>query len=117
MVKSARKRRTTASAAKSRKRSNTRKPHKKANHRQIQSGTKKSAAVEMLRSPAGASIEALMNATGWQQHSVRGFLAGVVRKGLKLNLESALEGGVRIYRVSGEPAGAFLKAHAARAKS
>lgn len=55
----------------------------------------------MLRSPGGATLEALMKTTGWQQHSVRGFLAGVVRKRLKLGLTSALADGQRTYRVIG----------------
>jgi len=54
----------------------------------------------MLRLPAGASISAMMNATGWQQHSVRGFLAGVVRKKLRLSLTSEkLDDGQRVYRI------------------
>jgi len=44
----------------------------------------------------------LTKATGWQPHSVRGFLAGVVRKRLKLDLVSAVVEGIRIYRITGE---------------
>ena len=54
----------------------------------------------MLQSPAGATIAAMMKATGWQQHSVRGF-AGVVRKRLKLKLGSKKVDGVRVYQVAG----------------
>ena len=43
----------------------------------------------------------MMKATGWQQHSVRGFLAGVVRKRLKLKLGSKNVDGERIYRIAG----------------
>ena len=56
----------------------------------------------MLQSPAGATIAAMMKATGWQQHSVRGFLAGVVRRRLKLNLVSKKVNGNRIYRIASE---------------
>ena len=55
----------------------------------------------MLRTSGGATIDGLMKATGWQQHSVRGFLAGVVRKRLRLDLNSSLVNGRRIYRVAG----------------
>ena len=53
----------------------------------------------MLQSPAGATIAAMMKATGWQQHSVRGFLAGVVRKRLKLKLGSKKVDGNRVYHI------------------
>jgi len=54
----------------------------------------------MLRSPGGATIAALTKVTGWQSHSVRGFLAGIVRKRLKLDLESAVVEGIRVYRIT-----------------
>jgi hypothetical protein len=53
----------------------------------------------MLQSPSGTTIAAMMKVTGWQQHSVRGFLAGVVRKRLKLKLGSKKVDGNRVYRV------------------
>jgi hypothetical protein len=55
--------------------------------------------LDLLRCPAGATIAALSNASGWQQHSVRGFLAGVVRKKLGLEPVSSLEADQRIYRI------------------
>src|SRR5258706_14396289 len=52
--------------------------------------TKHDRIIAMLRAPAGATLASLMTATEWQQHSVRGFLAGVVRKKLGLNLVSEI---------------------------
>src|SRR5438552_16726603 len=64
-------------------------------------GSKQSRVVAMLRSPDGTTIAAMMKATGWQQHSVRGFLAGVVRKRLKLKLGSKKVDGIRVYQIAG----------------
>ena len=64
-------------------------------------GSKQARVIEMLQSPTGMTIAAMMKETGWQQHSVRGFLAGVVRKKLKLKLNSKKIDGSRVYRVDG----------------
>ena len=61
--------------------------------------TKHARVIAMLRKPAGATITAIMAVTDWQQHSVRGFLAGVVRKKLGLNLVSDQSDKGRIYRI------------------
>jgi hypothetical protein len=55
--------------------------------------------IALLRTPAGATIASLVTATQWQQHSVRGFLAGVVRKKLGLNLVSEQTDKGRVYRI------------------
>jgi len=64
-----------------------------------QPDTKHARVIAMLRTPAGATIAAIMAATEWQQHSVRGFLAGVIRKKLGLNLVSEQTDGGRVYRI------------------
>jgi len=74
--------------------------------------TKQSRAIALLRSTKGASIAALMEATGWQQHSVRGFLAGVVRKRLGLELESSKVDGTRVYRIACSSSGQSRSASA-----
>jgi Protein of unknown function (DUF3489) len=62
--------------------------------------SKQARVVEMLNSPTGTTIAAVMKATGWQQHSVRGFFAGVVRKKLRLKLTSKKVDGNRIYLIA-----------------
>ena len=64
-----------------------------------QPGTKHARILAMLRAPAGTTVAAIMTGTDWQQHSVRGFLAGVVRKTLGLNLVSEQTDKGRVYRI------------------
>jgi hypothetical protein len=63
------------------------------------SDTKRARIIAMLRTAGGATIAAMMTATDWQQHSVRGFLTGVVRRKLGLNLISEPTDQGRIYRI------------------
>ena len=63
-------------------------------------GSQQSRVIAMLQSPAGATIAAMMKATGWQPHSVRGFLASVVRKRLELKLASKKIDGNRVYQIT-----------------
>ncbi len=56
--------------------------------------------LELLSQRSGTTIPEMMEATGWQQHSVRGFLAGTVKKKLGFTLTSAKsEGELRRYRI------------------
>jgi hypothetical protein len=61
--------------------------------------TKHARIIAMLRKPAGTTIAAIMAATDWQPHSVRGFLAGTVRKKLGLKLVSEQTDKGRVYRI------------------
>lgn len=63
------------------------------------SNSKLSKVVEMLRAPEGASIADIMKATDWQAHSVRGAIAGAIKKKLGLSVISERRGDERIYRI------------------
>jgi hypothetical protein len=69
------------------------------------SSTKQDTVLGMLRQPKGTTVAAIAKATGWQPHSVRGFLAGVVKKKLKLKLESGVVGEQRVYSIAKAGAG------------
>jgi hypothetical protein len=78
-------------------------------------GKKHARIIAMLRAPAGATIAAIMTVTDWQQHSVRGFLAGVVRKKLGLNLTSELTEKGRVYHIKEGKAGPLSTGRTKRA--
>jgi hypothetical protein len=62
--------------------------------------SKQSQLITLLQSPTGGTVEQMMSLTGWQPHSVRGVISGVLRKRLGLNVSSEVqESGARIYRI------------------
>ena len=117
-TKSKRKTASRASDSKAKTRNSVRRPTarkavplkpvtKPAAHQQPQSApqptvsreSKKAHIIAMLQAPGGVTIEAIARAAKWQPHSVRGFLAGVVRKKLGLNLISEVTDKGRVYRI------------------
>lgn len=66
----------------------------------IRPGTKLAAIVKAMRHPGGATITQMMASTGWQAHTVRGAISGMLRKKLGLNVVLAHnDTGERVYRV------------------
>jgi hypothetical protein len=73
---------------------------RKADEPKVARLTKQERVLTLLSQSEGASIEEMMQTTDWQQHSVRGFLAGTVKKKLGFPLTSSKpNGGVRRYRI------------------
>ena len=70
-----------------------------AHHHQTRANSKQAQVLALLRGPNGATIATVMRSTGWQPHTVRAFLAAVVRKKLGLKLESEKTDGERVYRI------------------
>jgi hypothetical protein len=68
----------------------------------VREGSKTAKVLELLRRPGGITNKELMKATGWQPHSVRGFLSGTVGKKMKLAVVSTKgEDGERTYSIEG----------------
>jgi hypothetical protein len=86
----------------------------KASSDRLEPDSKQDKIVALLRRPEGANLDVLVKETGWQKHSVRGFLAGTVRKKLKLPLLSEKIDGVRNYRIGTTKAAKSKKTSAAR---
>ena len=67
----------------------------------LRNGTKQALMIDMLRRPEGATVEQIAEATGWRNHTVRGAMAGALKKKLGLTITSEkTEGGARIYRIA-----------------
>jgi hypothetical protein len=74
---------------------------KKAARKQRSKDTKTAQIIALLRRPAGASLKTLMRATGWQPHSVRGFISGQIGRKMGLNVRSVRRDGERVYLLPG----------------
>jgi hypothetical protein len=57
--------------------------------------------IALLQQPEGATLKSIIRATGWQTHSVRGFISGQLKKKLVLKVRSSKRDGERIYFVKG----------------
>ncbi|UVI39195.1 DUF3489 domain-containing protein [Qipengyuania spongiae] len=64
--------------------------------------TKSDAVIALLARPQGATLDEMMKATGWQSHSVRGFLAGTVKKKLGHTIGSEVGEMGRVYCIIAE---------------
>jgi uncharacterized protein DUF3489 len=61
--------------------------------------TKAARVIALLKQPAGATLQAIMAMTGWQSHSVRGFITSHVRQKMNYRVQSFKRGGERVYRI------------------
>ena len=61
--------------------------------------TKAARVIALLKQPAGATLKAIMALTGWQSHTVRGFITAHVRKKMNYRVQSFKRGGERVYRI------------------
>jgi hypothetical protein len=74
---------------------------KEATRKQRGKDTKTAKIIALLRRPAGAGLKTLMKVTGWQAHSVRGFVSGQLGKKMGLRIRSFQRDGERVYIIKG----------------
>jgi hypothetical protein len=65
----------------------------------VDGGTKAERIVAFLKRPSGASLRAIMDLTGWQSHSVRGFISAQLSKRMGFQIQSFKRDGERVYRI------------------
>jgi hypothetical protein len=87
--------------ASSKRQSRSVKPSKAGRRTTGRQGTKTEKILSLLRGPSGVTLTALMRATHWQAHSVRGFLSGQVGKKMGLKVKSTEQDGERVYAIQG----------------
>ena len=91
---------TTSRQSKSRTRSHGQRTRQSA-QAATRNGTKQTALIDLLKGAKGASVAEMAAKAGWQNHSVRGFLSGTVKKKMGLAVTSAqVEGRGRVYRIA-----------------
>ena len=90
------------SVSRLRRRARPRKPKGAKKAKSAHEGSKTNKVLDLLKRPGGVTAKELMKATGWQPHSVRGFLSGTIGKKMGLTVTSAKgEDGERSYSVKG----------------
>lgn len=78
------------------------KTKKAASTIEVAAPSKINVAVSLLRRPEGATLAQLVEAIGWQEHSVRGAMSGTLKKKRGLTITSEKAEGVRTYRIADE---------------
>lgn len=77
-------------------------PRRKRTIAEAPATTKLAALIGVLSAPNGATLSQMMSLTGWQEHSVRGFMSGTIKKKLGYSVTSKKPGDERVYRIGGK---------------